>query len=89
MRNNQMSQVLSKRKQDLTNKYGAAMASKIIAGKYEIGMRKAVCKEIAGYTPPVLNKTGTSEIWKISNIFFDNSTYLFFEDDKLVRIVNR
>jgi len=36
------------RKQALTNKYGAATAEKIMAGKYEIGMSKAVVEEILG-----------------------------------------
>lgn len=76
----------AKRKQDLTNKYGAATAAKIIAGKYEIGMSKAVCKEIAGYEPLVSDKTATTETWKLGSIF--SATYLYFEGDKLVRIVN-
>ena len=77
-----------KRKKELTAKYGAVNADKIIAGKFEIGMSKAVCKEIAGYAN-VADKTATTETWKVSDIFFGGTTYLFFEGDKLVRIVNR
>lgn len=76
-----------KRKQELTTKYGATIADKIIAGKFEIGMSKSVCAEIAGYAN-IADKTATTETWKISNIFFGGVTYLFFTNDKLVRIVN-
>lgn len=76
----------AKYKQELTNKFGAATAEKIIAGKYEIGMSKSACKEIAGYAT-VIDKTATTETWRVVNIF-EYSTFLYFTDDKLVRIVN-
>lgn len=77
----------AKRKQDLIDKYGTTMAEKIIAGKYEIGMNKAVCKEIAGYAN-VVDKTATTEKWKIGYFWTGNATYLYFSGDILVRIVN-
>lgn len=77
----------NKRKQHLTDKFGKINAEKIIAGKFEIGMSKAVCKEIAIHVT-ITDKTATSEIWNVSNILWGNFTYLFFEGDKLVRIVN-
>jgi len=83
----QIAQEKAKRKQQLTAKYGATVADQIMAGKYEIGMSKAVCKEIAGYTPSVVEKTATEEIWLISNYFFGGKTYLHFVGDKLARIV--
>ena len=88
MKEKKSNQELAKRKQELTAKYGAANADKIIAGKFEMGMSKSVCKEIAGYAI-VVEKTPTSETWKVSNIFWGTTTYLFFEGDKLVRIVKR
>lgn len=83
----QRAQQEAKRKQELTTKYGAIIADKIIAGKFEIGMSKSVCAEIAGYAT-IADKTATTETWKISDIFFGGVTYLFFVNDKLVRIVN-
>ncbi|MDR1896562.1 MAG: cell envelope integrity protein TolA [Prevotellaceae bacterium] len=83
----QLAQKEAQRKQELTAKYGAATATKILAGKYEIGMSKAVCKEIAGYAA-VIDKTATTETWKISNIWVEYATYLYFNGDKLARIVN-
>ncbi len=83
----QRAQQKAKRKQELTTKYGATIADKIIAGKFEIGMSKSVCAEIAGYAT-IADKTSTTETWKISNVFFGGVTYLFFVNDKLVRIVN-
>lgn len=80
-------QEFAKRKQQLTAKYGATNANKIIAGKYEIGMSKDVCKEIAGYKS-VIDKTATTETWKISNFWTGNATYLYFNDNKLIRVVN-
>jgi hypothetical protein len=84
--NQQQAQEKAKRKRQLTAKYGAATADKIIAGKYEIGMSKAVCKEMAGYAA-VVDKTATAEVWKISNIMGYGATYLYFSSDKLTRIV--
>lgn len=72
-------------KRNLASKYSPAIAEKIIAGKYEIGMSKSVCKEIAGYAT-VIDKTENTEIWKIAS-FFGNSTYLYFGNGELVRIV--
>lgn len=74
------------RKQQFIKKYGAVNATNILAGKYEIGLSKAVCKEIAGYFT-IINKTSTSEIWKVGSAFWGVTTYLFFEGDKLTRIV--
>jgi hypothetical protein len=88
---NKIKQQLTKqeeqKRQQLIAKYGAATAEKIIAGKFEIGMGKAVCKEIAGYVN-VIDKTTTTETWKISNIWTGGATYLYFSGDKLARIVN-
>jgi len=86
--NNLVAQEKAKLKQQLTAKYGAANADKIIAGKFEIGMSKAVCKEIAGYAT-VVDKTTTAETWKVSNFWTGSVTYLYFSGDKLARIVNR
>lgn len=73
-------------KQELTTRFGATIAEKIILGKYEIGMSKSACKEIFGYAT-VIDKTATTETWRIVNIF-GNSIYLYFNNDKLIRIVN-
>jgi DNA-binding transcriptional regulator GbsR (MarR family) len=70
-----------KRKQELTAKYGATTAQKIIDIKLEIGMSKAVCKEMLSFHN-VVDRTATTEIWKI------HGGYLYFEGDKLVRISN-
>lgn len=83
-----LAQEKAKRKQDLIGKYGTTMAEKIIAGKYEIGMNKAVCKEIVGYAN-VVDKTATTETWKVTNFWTNGITYLYFNGDKLARIVNR
>jgi len=80
-------QEFAKRKQQLTTKYGATNANKIIAGKYEIGMSKAVCKEIAGYMS-IIDKTATTETWKINSFWTGSVIYLYFNDNKLIRIVN-
>jgi hypothetical protein len=86
--NNLVAQEKAKLKQQLTAKYGAANADKIIAGKFEIGMNKAVCKEIAGYAT-IVDKTTTTETWKVSNFWIGSVTYLYFNSNKLVRILNR
>ena len=83
-----LAQEKAKRKQDLIGKYGTTMAEKIIAGKYEIGMNKAVCKEIVGYAN-VVDKTATTETWKVTNFWTNGITYLYFNGDKFARIVNR
>ena len=84
----QLEQAETRRKQELTIKYGAATTEKIIAGKLEIGMTKAVCKEIVGYAT-VAEKTATTETWKVVSYWTGNITFLFFTGDKLERIVNR
>jgi len=84
----QAAQAKAKRKQELTTKYGASTADKIIAGKLEIGMSKAVCKEIIGYAT-VSQKTAATEIWKVTSFWTGGETYLYFTGDKLARIVNR
>ena len=79
-----------KRKQELTSKYGATTAEKIIAGKLEIGMSKEVCKEVLksnGEYPTVFEKTATTKTWIVTHFIFDYNEYLYFIDNKLVRIV--
>lgn len=71
-------------KQELISRFGIVTAEKIIAGKYEIGMSKQACKEIAGFAT-VIDASATTETWRIVNIF-ENSIYLYFTNDKLVRI---
>lgn len=85
--NNLKAQEKAKLKQQLTTKYGAANADKIIAGKFEIGMSKAVCREIANFIV-VVDKTATRETWEINNFWTGGATYLYFIGDKLVRIIN-
>ena len=82
----QFEQEEAKRKQALTAKYGAAMAGKIIAGKFEIGMSKAICAEISGYAS-IIEQTATTETWKVNN--WAGASYLYFVGDNLVRIVNQ
>jgi hypothetical protein len=77
----------AERRQQLSQKYDAATVNKILAGKFEIGMSKAVCREIGGYIK-VIEKTATAETWQVSNLWTGNSIYLQFLGDKLVRIVN-
>jgi hypothetical protein len=86
--NQQTAQAKAKRKQELTAKYGSTAADKIIAGKLEIGMSKAVCKEIVGYAA-VSQKTATTETWKVTSFWTGGVAYLYFTGDKLARIVNR
>jgi DNA-binding protein H-NS len=76
----QQAQQEAKRKQELINKYGAAIADKILAGKYEIGMSKAACKEIAGSNVIVVDKTATTETWRVWG------TRLYFSGNNLARI---
>jgi len=83
----QLEEEEAKRKQKLTDKYGASMAEKIIAGKLEIGMSKAVCAEIAIYAS-IIDQTATTETWKVT-LWTSSESYLYFSGDKLVRIVNR
>lgn len=74
----------AKRKQELTTKHGATIAENILAGKYEIGMSKAACKEIA-IIATVVEKTATRETWEVDDFF--GKKILYFEGDKLARIV--
>jgi hypothetical protein len=84
----QSAQEDAKRKQQLTAKYGAANAEKILAGKFEIGMSKNVCREIASnLLSSVVAKTETTETWKVD--YFFGVMYLYFTGDKLTKIVNR
>lgn len=78
----------AKRKQELIVKYGETTAEKIIAGKLEIGMSKSICKEIVG-SAAVVDKTATTETWRITSIWAKGATYLYFQNDKLTRISNR
>ena len=76
-------------KQTLINKYGAATAAKILKGDLEIGMSKDVCKEITKarrYT--VADKTATTETWVFRDMWGGISFALYFQGDKLVRIVD-
>lgn len=82
----------AKRKQELTAKYGAANANKIMEGKFEIGMSKAICKEINS-SSYVIDKTENAETWEIKHSYYDGAryivrgyTHLYFNGDKLVRI---
>ena len=52
-------------------------------------MSKAVCKEIIGYVPAVIEKTEKTETWKINYFIGNNSTFLLFYGDKLSKIINR
>lgn len=73
--------------QKMTKKYGVETAKIIMTGKYEIGMSKAVCKEIAGgYFSEVMNKTARTETWKINKSGFNDFIYLIFEGNKLFSI---
>lgn len=71
-------------KQQLTKKYGAATAKKIEAGKFEIGMSKALCRAIA-YHVTIVGQTANTELWRVSTWEITNA-YLHFTGDKLVRI---
>lgn len=73
------------KKQRCTKKFGIATAKKIIAGKYEIGMSKAVCLEIA-YHVTIVGQTANTELWRASTLGSTRDTYLHFSGDKLVRI---
>ncbi|MGI6479938.1 MAG: WG repeat-containing protein [Salinivirgaceae bacterium] len=72
-------------KQQLTKKYGAATAKKIIAGKFEIGMSKALCRAIA-YHVTIVGQTANTELWRVSTWKSTRDAYLHFTGDKLVRI---
>ncbi len=73
----------------LTENYGVATAKKIMAGRFEIGMSKIVCKEVATVTGKLIktmNQTTNTELWKAYGIFGGTTVYLHFTGDKLVRI---
>lgn len=73
----------------LTENYGVATAKKIMAGRFEIGMSKIVCKEVATVTGKLiktLNQTTNTELWKAYGIFGGTTVYLHFTGDKLVSI---
>jgi cyclophilin family peptidyl-prolyl cis-trans isomerase len=79
------------KRQKLTSKYGKTTADKIIAGKLEIGMTKAVCKELAtnnGYLVSIVEQTANTEKWKFKHLIWDSGKYLYFNGDKLAKIVN-
>jgi hypothetical protein len=71
----------------LINRYGTATAEKILKSEFEMGMSKAVCKEIAGALSVVVAKTAITETWKVD--YFFGVMYLYFTGDKLTKIVNR
>ena len=83
----QRTQAQARRRQQLTAQYGAALAEKIMVGNLEIGMNKAVCREIVG-TAPVVNRTATTETWRIPNFLGGRPTFLYFSGDILVRVSN-
>lgn len=73
----------------LTENYGVATAKKIMAGRFEIGMSKIVCKEVATVTGKLiktLNQKTNTELWKAYGFFGGTTVYLHFIGDKLVRI---
>ncbi|MDR0438145.1 MAG: hypothetical protein LBH22_07595 [Bacteroidales bacterium] len=79
----QSTQQQAQRRQQLVAKFGATHADKIIAGKYEIGMSKVICREILNYHNrkyKVIEKTATAEVWEVGN------TWLHFKSDKLEKI---
>ena len=89
-RQKESAQEKAKRKQELTTKYGATTANKIIAGNFEIGMSKAVCREVCKENASMastIEKTANAETWEVKNLIWDTTTYLYFTGDKLVRIV--
>ena len=67
-------------KKGLIGKYGEKTTEKILAGQYEIGMSKSVCREIAWF-PKVKEKDASTEVWETP------LEYLFFAGDRLVKIV--
>jgi hypothetical protein len=89
-RKRKMQQESAAYKKQLTAKYGATAAAQIIAGKYVIGMTKAVCKEIKGQGAiTVINKTATTETWQVRGVTErSGGIVLYFTGDKLVKIVN-
>jgi len=70
--------------QQMTKKYGAATAKKIIAGKYEIGMTKAVVEEIMGVKKALykISSTAQSEIWQFD--INNPKLYYYSANDKLM-----
>lgn len=58
-------------KKGLIGKYGEKTTEKILAGQYEIGMSKSVCREIAWF-PKVKEKDASTEVWETL------TEYLFF-----------
>lgn len=74
----------NKRKADLTRKYGATNANKILRGIVVTGWSKAMCVESWG-EPSDINKTsgsfGVHEQW-----VYSDGTYLYFENGKLTTI---
>jgi len=73
----------------LTENYGVATAKKIMAGRFEIGMSKIVCKEVATVTGKLIktmNQTTNTELWKAYGFFGGTTVYLHFTGDKLVSI---
>ena len=86
-REQERAQAEAARRRDLTARFGAATANQIIAGNLEVGMNRAVVREIVG-TAAVVDRTETRETRRVHNIFFGGGTLLFFERDRLTRIVN-
>jgi hypothetical protein len=78
------------KRQQLTSKYGKVTADKIIAGKFEIGMTKSICKEIIDYVSIYcsiieIDKATNTEKWQVGSFRPESATYLYFIGDKLVR----
>lgn len=72
-------------KQQWTKKFGVATAKKIEAGKFEIGMSKAVCRAIASRVT-IVGQTANTELWRVNTWEGTRDAYLHFTGDKLVRI---
>ena len=81
-----LAQNRAERKRLLTQKYDANTAENIINNNFVIGMSKSACYEIRKY-PKIIDRTSTTETWKIEDIF-GYTTYLYFNGNKIVRILN-
>jgi hypothetical protein len=76
--------------QVMTKAYGVETAKKIMAGKFEIGLSKTVCNEIAGifFKAKVSERSAKTETWEVRDVLGPNGTFLLlFEGDTLTRII--
>ena len=88
--NNRNKQAEIQYKQQLTTKYGAAAAEKILARKLEIGMSKAVCNEIVKGAYDITTQSATTEIWRIKKgleSWYGGCSMLHFTNGKLDSII--